>query len=288
MDALEGRVEEAEGVDESVELPLEGVGDRLRRAREEAGMSLAEVAAETRIPERHLAVIDDGRFEDLPARTYAVGFSRSYAKAVGLNEREIAEAVRAELGTRAHAAQRADNFEPGDPTRVPSRRLAWFSLFAAVLLVAGLFMFYRSVVAPGSGPASILADEEAELVAQAEAPVEAQAPAPVGANAPVTFTALRDGVWVRIYDANYSDTGEPLLEKQMALGETYTVPADVEEPQIRTGWPAALEVSVAGDAIGRLSQEDEILSDVDITAPALVERIEANQQAAAEGEPDEG
>ncbi len=284
MGAVEHDFEDVDGVSDNAELPLEGVGDRLRRAREAAGLGLSQVAAETRIPERHLALIDEGRFEDLPARTYAVGFSRNYAKAVGLDEREIAEAVRAELGTREYAAAaRADKFEPGDPARVPSRRLAWFGLFAALLLVAGLFAFYRSAIAPGSGPASILADEEAEMIASATGEDAAGLAEPaVTAAAPVTFTATRDGVWVRFYDADYGDTGVPLMEKQMNLGERYTVPADADQPQLRTGWPAALDVTIGGERVGKLSEEDEILSDVDLTAPALLQRIEANQEASAD------
>ena len=82
------------------ELPLMGVGERLRRAREAAGKSLAEIAAETRIPQRHLTLIEDGAFDALPARTYAVGFSRSYASAVGLDPRAIADEVRAEARAR--------------------------------------------------------------------------------------------------------------------------------------------------------------------------------------------
>ncbi|MDA7788086.1 helix-turn-helix domain-containing protein, partial [Sphingomonadaceae bacterium] len=165
------------------ELPLEGPGDRLRIAREKAGLTVEQVAAETRIPERHLHTIERGDFEELPGRTYAVGFSRNYARAVNVDETEIADAVRAELGASGHTYQteRADTFEPGDPARVPSRGLAWFGLIAAVLLIAGLFAFYKTTFSPGSGPGSILSDEEAALAAQAEAD---EATLPTGAGGP--------------------------------------------------------------------------------------------------------
>ena len=270
------------------ELPLDGPGGRLRRAREEQGLTLDQVAAETRIPLRHLETLEAGAFEELPGRTYAVGFARNYARAVGLDEREMAEAVRAELGSRNyHAAPQSDGFEPGDPARVPSRRLAWFGLFAALLLIAGLFAFYRTAIAPGSGPGSILADEEAEMVAQAEggqgegSAGDSAASAAPAADAPVKFTATRDGVWVRFYDDAYADGGAPLLEKQLAIGESFTIPDTAQNPKIRTGWPAALDVSIGGQLVGPLSNEDEVLSDVDVTAPALAERLERVAQEAA-------
>ena len=63
-----------------------GVGQILREAREQAKLDLSQVSAQTRIPERHLLAIENGDFGALPARTYAVGFSRTYAKTLGLDE----------------------------------------------------------------------------------------------------------------------------------------------------------------------------------------------------------
>ena len=90
--------DQIDGRDE--QLPLHGVGERLRMAREEKGMTIAQVAAETRIPQRQLELIEAGDFGALPARTYAIGFSRSYARLIGLDERQVADEVRAELSAR--------------------------------------------------------------------------------------------------------------------------------------------------------------------------------------------
>ena len=67
-----------------------GIGEQLRAAREARGLTLEQLAAETRIPQRHLQTIEAGEFSALPARTYAIGFSRTYAKAVGLDDRDVA------------------------------------------------------------------------------------------------------------------------------------------------------------------------------------------------------
>ena len=66
----------------------QSAGDQLRAAREAAGMSRSDVAAKTRVAERHLEAIEGNRFADLAAPTYAVGFSRAYARAVGLDEND--------------------------------------------------------------------------------------------------------------------------------------------------------------------------------------------------------
>lgn len=256
------------------ELPLDGAGQQLRRAREKAGLTIEQVAAETRIPQRHLEVIEQGDFGALPARTYAMGFARTYARAVGIDEREIAQQVRAELGeSSAQEAARASSFEPGDPARVPSRGLAWFSAFAALLLVAGGFAYFKDYFFPGSGPGPLTRPESA-AAAQSAVAMAAPAPSPSPAG-PVVFTALQDDTWVKFYDVN----GEQLMQKQMAEGESYTIPADAEGPQVWTGRPYAFAITVGGQSVPKLSEEDEIIRDFPVSAQALL----ARGQAAAEG-----
>ena len=73
-------------MDEETELTgFPSVGERLRAAREEKGFSLEDLAAETRIPRRHLESLESSDWERLPAPTYTVGFAKSYASAVGLD-----------------------------------------------------------------------------------------------------------------------------------------------------------------------------------------------------------
>lgn len=250
------------------ELPLHGVGDRLRMAREAAGMTLEQLGAETRIPRRHLEIMEAGDWNALPARTYATGFARTYAKAVGLDPHATVEDVRAELAMSEPGDRyRGAGFEPGDPARVPSRGLALFSLFAVALLLVGGFMFYSKVLSPGSGPGSLL---EEERTAKASAPTAAQpkASAAAPAGGPVVFTALEEGVWVKFYDQG----GAQLMQKQMAKGERYAVPADAEGPQVWTGRPDALAITIGGRPVPKLAESESIVRDVPVTAEALLGR----------------
>lgn len=246
-----------------------GVGARLKRAREQAGLDIEQVAAETRIPQRHLLTIEEGALTDLPARTYAVGFSRTYARLVGLDEREIVDQVREELAQGNDRSVTPAKFEPGDPARVPGRGLAWFALFAAVLLMGGIYAFYSSYFAPGLGPAPLKGPEE-QVAANAQGaamPAPAQTPAATG---PVVFTSEMDDTWVKFYDSK----GDRLFEAQMAKGDSFTIPADAEGPQVWTGRPYALAITVGGRAVPKLSEEDEIIKDVPVTAEALLARAD--------------
>lgn len=264
-------VEEVD-IDEQYELPV-GAGESLRAARKAKGLSLTDVAAETRIAQRHLEMIEAGDFAGLPGRTYAIGFSRSYAREVGLDEAMIARLVRKELELAEpegnHRFKRT--FEPGDPARVPSARLAWFSAFAGLLLVVGGSIFlWRSYIAPTGSLPWLTSDQPpaAQMAVEAE-PGERQpraAPDPAGE---VVFTALEDGIWVKFYDSD----GRQLMQKQMAKGETYAVPADAQGPQLWTGRPDALAISIGGRSIPPLAEGDRIMKDVPVTAAALLERV---------------
>ena len=57
-------------------------------------MSLDDVASRTRIPIRHLQNIEREEWDALPAVTYAIGFTRNYANAVGLDGATLARELR--------------------------------------------------------------------------------------------------------------------------------------------------------------------------------------------------
>ncbi|WP_100260534.1 helix-turn-helix domain-containing protein [Qipengyuania seohaensis] len=267
---------EKDGIVEEESARMDRVGDRLRAAREAKGLELEQVAAETRIPQRHLESIEAGDFASLPSRTYAIGFSRTYARTLDLDEREVLDQVRAELAEHQGKADSTPaKFEPGDPARVPGRGLAWFAVFAAILLMGGIYAFYRSYFAPGLGPAP-LQDPEEQFAAADNPQASEPAPATQPTGGPVVFTSEMDETWVKFYDVN----GERLYEAQMNTGDTYTVPSDAEGPQIWTGRPYALAITIGGRSVPKLSEEDEVVRDVPVTAEALLARPAAQEGAA--------
>jgi len=260
-----------------------GVGAQLRAARERAGLTLEQVAQETRISKRHLENIELGRFAELPARTYAMGFSRSFAKAVGLDQDDVAALVVRELDAQQpRTVPRQPSFEPGDPARVPSARLWVFSLVAVVVLLVGLFFVMRQMFAPAAElPSLVVQEQQAERAAQAQARATArrgqQPPAAATPAGPVVFTALEEGVWVRFYDAD----GMQLLQKFMAEGESYTVPTEARGPMLWTGRPDALAITVGGRGIPPLAEDGTILRDVPVNAQALLARGDVPEDEAS-------
>lgn len=64
------------------------LGEKLRQAREERGISISEVAEQTRISPHYLDLIEQDDYRTLPGGIFNKGFVKSYAKFVGIDEQE--------------------------------------------------------------------------------------------------------------------------------------------------------------------------------------------------------
>lgn len=76
---------------------VDGIGAQLSRARLHADMTIADVAALTRVSSRYLIAIEEEQFDRLPSRVHALGFTRAFAKAVNIEAGEVVEALRVKL-----------------------------------------------------------------------------------------------------------------------------------------------------------------------------------------------
>lgn len=64
------------------------LGEKLRQAREERGISISEVAEQTRISRLYLESIENDDYKPLPGGIFNKGFVKSYAKFIGYDEQE--------------------------------------------------------------------------------------------------------------------------------------------------------------------------------------------------------
>lgn len=63
-----------------------GVGKELRAARLKAELKITDVADELNLTVEHITAIEKDNYQALPGNTYVVGFVRSYARFLGLND----------------------------------------------------------------------------------------------------------------------------------------------------------------------------------------------------------
>ena len=237
------------------------VGDRLRAARIAADLDLSDVAAKTRIPTRHLEAIERSDYDALPSGTYAMGFARSYARAVGADEVGLGRDLRLELGRAPPEAADAPSYQPADPARVPSRMLAYTTAILGVLLVGGYLYISNQRYEPPPFSADPPPVDASTPTAAAPVPVAPPAATVAG---PVVLTATAP-VWLRVYDR----ADKVLLQGELAKGETFTVPPDADTPMVRTGRADSIRVTVNGREVAPLGPAEKTISDVVLTASAL-------------------
>jgi cytoskeletal protein RodZ len=254
-------------------------GERLREAREAQGLSLAEIAARTRIPIRQLEAIETSNFAALPSITYSVGFAKAYARAVGADEVAIARDVRAQNDQGVRRTE-YEAYEVTEASKVPTGGIALITAIVAVLLLIGAGLWYGTTLfrTEEAIPAPIENVEEA-------APVATPTPA---ASGQVTLTAT-DDVWMRVYDA----TGTTLYENTLKPGDRYDVPANANNPMINIGRPDKLQVMLNGSLVAPLGDGKVAIKNVPIGAAALQARangtplptVSATPTVAATGTP---
>jgi cytoskeletal protein RodZ len=224
-------------VDDEPVASTDTVGQRLRAAREAKGMSIEDVASATRIPTRHLQSLEDSEWHRLPASTYSVGFAKNYAGAVGLDRAEIAEQLRAEMGSElpAHySTAPVDAFEPVDGNRSMPKGIVIGALVALVAIIALLSWLSNRELQGDDN----VAEPAAETVAATGAP--GVTPAVQG---PVVITA-NEAAWIEVKDGT-----TVLKQGELAAGQSFEVPQTAAAPVLTTAKPEALRISVGtGDA----------------------------------------
>jgi cytoskeleton protein RodZ len=73
------------------------VASELKSEREKRKISLAQIAADTRISLRYLESLEEGRYGDLPGGMYNRAFLRAYCESLNLNQQEIMQRYESEI-----------------------------------------------------------------------------------------------------------------------------------------------------------------------------------------------
>lgn len=122
-------------------------GFLLRTAREAKQISLSDAATELRLSVQRLSDIENDRFSEMGATTFAKGYLRSYARFLGVSEEEVLQAFE-------HAGFESDiptnkpkllNEKMADSNAKGSKRLAYIIALLLVILIA-IAWYHRETV----------------------------------------------------------------------------------------------------------------------------------------------
>jgi cytoskeletal protein RodZ len=100
------------------------VSGTLRAVREQAGLTLEEISARTRIKVAFLEALERGRFEQLPGPFFTRAFLRTYARELHLSPDEIVQAYDGAASQAGRGEVPGDGVHPSTPATLTDRELS--------------------------------------------------------------------------------------------------------------------------------------------------------------------
>ena len=135
------------------------ISELLKNARKAQGLTVKAVAQDICVQSSYLKAIENGEYEKLPAHTFAVGFVRSYANALGEDADRVVASFKDECGITKPTAPTVPKSQLGKTRKkIPS----WLSPIAGLV---GASMCW--VALGGSfGGTPMVADSDSEIAAE--------------------------------------------------------------------------------------------------------------------------
>jgi cytoskeleton protein RodZ len=235
-------------------------GDRLRREREQRGITLDDIALTTKIRAGLLQALEEEKFDRLPGGIFNKGFVRAYARHLGLDEDQavadylaasgegpVRRAAEGSTGARGEAAEpriqlvgeEVDAFpREGSPQGV---RGLFAGLLVLVLVGAVAWFYYHR-----ERRAESSSTPEPAAVSTANPPVSTHAPA---ANPSTTSSATSDGNAAQSQTAGVqkpSPPTTPLESKSAPVGDQSSVPAGAFAVRLKADEECWIQIAADG------------------------------------------
>lgn len=221
-----------------------GVGARLRAQRLARGWSLAEAAAQSGVRAPFLSALEKGQADQLPSIGYVLGYVRSYARVLGLDEAACVADYKVELSGRSAKAPRGiPHFVPTRRFRLPKGSVPALGVVAAVTMLGAWYGVQLDTQAAPSPAAPVTVTEA--IIEPAQATPETIVT--VQANAPS---------WVSLQD----ERGRLVVNRVFVTGERWQIERGAAYTlSVRDG--GAIELFVGERSLGALGQKGEPVRD---------------------------
>ncbi|MFE3327227.1 helix-turn-helix domain-containing protein [Streptomyces sp. NPDC059176] len=228
------------------------IGRSLQQARSDAGLTIDEVSASTRVRVPIVQAIEQDDFSRCGGDVYARGHIRTLARAVGLDPEPLVEQYDAEHGGRPAPTPAAPLFE-AERIRPEPRRPNWTAaMVAAIVAVIGFVGFTLFSGADDGASTKKVAEGAAPDKPSAKPPATKPAPpkpepsdSAIAAvpqdKVTVKLSAVDDKSWISAKSAN----GKLLFDGLLLKGQSKTFQDD-ERVDLILGNAGAIELFVNG------------------------------------------
>lgn len=123
---------------------LPGFGEKIKRIREEAGLTKEKAAQLLNLPIKHLDRLEAGEIEKMPADVYSKGLLRKYAELLAVDGAELVAEYEKESRIARHLKAQSPRALPVLPAHrlvVTPGTLGWLAGAIVLFLVIGYFFY---------------------------------------------------------------------------------------------------------------------------------------------------
>ncbi len=161
---------------------MESIGEKLKNARIEKGLSLADAYESTRITMQNLAALEEDRFDAFANRVYARAFLRDYANYLDVDSTELLQQYETLWNMEAQAAA-------VPPKKSRSRAAAFVVILLLLIGTGGATYYYLTSMQPVPKTVSSKSETKAKPVEQAKSAKPAKPDTKVAETQPTTVDA---------------------------------------------------------------------------------------------------
>lgn len=230
--------------------PAVSIGAAITAARENSGLSIADVSERTRIRKSVIDAIEHDDFSHCGGDVYAKGHLRSIGTAVGADASAWVSAYDQQFGTAAPTATEVFDSETSSPVRI-RRGVNWSAIMAAALVIAvGLVVVQvtQSSDEPGRDQGTVAEPEPTPTDTATDEPTddETQVAEAEPDGVVVRMTALPGQLsWVSVTRSD----GSIAFEGNISDGQSKTF-RDDKRIQVLSGCASSIELNVNGHDVG--------------------------------------
>jgi len=119
------------------------LGQRLKKAREDSGLTTKKFAEISKIQTRYLEYLEEGRYEKLPAFVYIQGFLKKYGQILNLHFDELLKQYQNEIEA-VNAAKKEVVALPSlrsPKIIITPKKLKWAAIIVVLFAILGYFIY---------------------------------------------------------------------------------------------------------------------------------------------------
>jgi cytoskeletal protein RodZ len=235
------------------------LGALIAKSRNDARLSIEDLAKATNIPITLLRDMENDNFKKCGGETYARGHLRNIAAKLDVNERIFLDLFESEVTSPAKPIREMLNENNVTMPYQEPKRISWKVLAAgsaaALVLFAGASIFFSNID-NGTQPEIIPTTSATPTQAAVESVTPNGAASPeVSGGVTVYLVASRGTTWLSATNEN----GEVLFSGQVRKGSSKTF-TETKQVNLKIGNAGGVDISVNGKDVGSIGNNGDVVN----------------------------